>query len=213
MKKIIVLINLIFLNQFSLFSQEDKLALDLLNSMSDNYKKMKGFTSSFTYSMKNLTEDITDSFSGKISVKDDKYVLFIEGQKIINDSKTVWTYLEDLNEVTISEFDPSEQDISINNVFEVYKEGYKHKFIKKTNGVNTVEIYPEDENKSYFKISFAILENDLLSSFTELNEVEDFRVLEDISEKKIGDLICKHPLFLLGFEYDVKVFPSNHVTN
>ena len=77
------------MNQFSLFSQEDKLALDLLNSMSDNYKKMKGFTSSFTYSMKNLTEDITDSFSGKISVKDDKYVLFIEGQKIINDSNTV----------------------------------------------------------------------------------------------------------------------------
>ena len=37
-----------------------------------------------------------------------------------------------MNEVTISEFDPSEQDISINNVFEVYKEGYKHKFIKKT---------------------------------------------------------------------------------
>ena len=31
--------------------------------------------------------------------------------------------------------------------------------------------------------------------------------------KKIGDLICKHPLFSLGFEYDVKVFPSNHVTN
>ena len=26
-------------------------------------------------------------------------ILFIEGQKIINDSKTVWTYLEDLNEV------------------------------------------------------------------------------------------------------------------
>ena len=101
MKKVIVLLNFIFLNNVSLFSQEDKVALELLNSMSDNYKKMKGFTSSFTYSMKNLTEDITDSFSGKISVKDDKYVLFIEGQKIINDSKTVWTYLEDLNEVTI----------------------------------------------------------------------------------------------------------------
>ena len=131
MKKIIVFINLIFLNQFSLFSQEDKLALDLLNSMSDNYKKMKGFTSSFTYSMKNLTEDITDSFSGKISVKDDKYVLFIEGQKIINDSKTVWTYLEDLNEVTISEFDPSEQDISINNVFEVTKKDISTSLLKK----------------------------------------------------------------------------------
>ena len=138
----------------------------MLNSMSDNYKKMKGFTSSFTYTMKNLTEDISDSFSGKISVKDDKYVLFIEGQKIINDSKTVWTYLEELNEVTISDFDPTEQDISINNVFEVYKEGYIHKFIGKEDGKNIVEIYPEDEYKSYFKISFKIFENNQLSSFT-----------------------------------------------
>ena len=73
-------------------------------------------------------------------------------------------------------------------------------------------------DKDYPKINLSkneklILAEDLLSSFTELNEVEDFRVLEDISEKKIGDLICKHPLFSLGFEYDVKVFPSNHVTN
>ena len=166
MKKITFLLSFIFLNSYFLFSQDDKIALDMLNSMSDNYKKMKGFTSSFTYTMKNLTEDITDSFSGKISVRDDKYVLYIEGQKIINDSKTVWTYLEDLNEVTISDFDPSEQDISINNVFEVYKEGYKHKFIDKVNDINNVEIYPDDEGKSYYKISFAILENNLLSSFT-----------------------------------------------
>ena len=128
MKKITFLLSFIFLNAYFLFSQDDKIALDMLNSMSDNYKKMNGFTSSFTYTMKNLSEDITDSFSGKISVRDDKYVLYIEGQKIINDSKTVWTYLEDLNEVTISDFDPSEQDISINNVFEVYKEGYKYTF-------------------------------------------------------------------------------------
>ena len=116
MRKILISFFLVLFNSLFSYSQEDKRALDMLNSMSDNYKKMKGFTSSFTYTMKNLTEDISDSFSGKISVKDDKYVLFIEGQKIINDSKTVWTYLEELNEVTISDFDPTEQDISINNV-------------------------------------------------------------------------------------------------
>ena len=166
MKFFLISFYLVLFNSLFSYSQEDKTALNMLNSMSDNYKKMKGFTSSFTYTMKNLTEDISDSFSGKISVKDDKYVLFIEGQKIINDSKTIWTYLEELNEVTISDFDPSEQDISINNVFEVYKEGYKHKFIGKEDGKNIVEIYPEDEYKSYFKISFKILENNQLSSFT-----------------------------------------------
>ena len=189
MKKITLLLSFIFLNAYFLFSQDDKIALDMLNSMSDNYKKMKGFTSSFTYTMKNLTEDITDSFSGKISVRDDKYVLYIEGQKIINDSKTVWTYLEDLNEVTISDFDPSEQDISINNVFEVYKEGYKYKFIDKINGINNVEIYPDDEGKSYFKISFAILENNLLSSFTVYDKSNSIFIysIDDFLEEELDN--------------------------
>tara|TARA_B100000530_G_scaffold326143_1_gene264647 strand:+ start:975 stop:1505 length:531 start_codon:yes stop_codon:yes gene_type:complete len=172
--------------------------------MSDNYKKMKGFTSSFTYSMKNLTEDITDSFSGKISVRDDKYVLYIEGQKIINDSKTVWTYLEDLNEVTISDFDASEQDISINNVFEVYKEGYKHKFIDKVNGINNVEIYPDDESKSYFKISFAILENNLLSSFTVYDKSNSIFIytIDDFMEEDLDNSL---------FFFDLEKYPDIEV--
>ena len=187
-----------------MFSQDDKIALDMLNSMSDNYKKMKGFTSSFTYTMKNLTEDITDSFSGKISVRDDKYVLYIEGQKIINDSKTVWTYLEDLNEVTISDFDPSEQDISINNVFEVYKEGYKHKFIDKVNEINNVEIYPDDEGKSYFKISFAILENNLLSSFTVYDKSNSIFIysIDDFLEEELDNEL---------FTFDLEKYPDIEV--
>ncbi len=204
MKKITFLLSFIFLNTYFLFSQNDKKALDMLNSMSDNYKKMKGFTSSFTYSMKNLTEDITDSFSGKISVRDDKYVLYIEGQKIINDSKTVWTYLEDLNEVTISDFDPTEQDISINNVFEVYKEGYKHKFINKVNGINNVEIYPDDEDKSYYKISFAILENNLLSSFTVYDKSNSIFIytIDDFLEEDLDNSL---------FFFDLEKYPDIEV--
>ena len=204
MKKITFLLIFIFLNTYFLFSQNDKKALDMLNSMSDNYKKMKGFTSSFTYSMKNLTEDITDSFSGKISVRDDKYVLYIEGQKIINDSKTVWTYLEDLNEVTISDFDPTEQDISINNVFEVYKEGYKHMFINKVNGINNVEIYPDDEDKSYFKISFAILENNLLSSFTVYDKSNSIFIytIDDFLEEDLDNSL---------FFFDLEKYPDIEV--
>ena len=63
---------LFIVSPFFLSSQDDKKALELLDKMSDNYKKMKGFTSSFTYSMNNLIEDIKDSFEGKISVRDEK---------------------------------------------------------------------------------------------------------------------------------------------
>ena len=149
---------------FFLSSQDDKKAVELLDKMSDNYKKMKGFTSSFTYSMNNLNEDIQDSFEGKISVRNEKYILFIEGQKIINDSKTVWTYIEELNEVTISEFDPSEQEISLNNIFEIYKEGFTYKYLGIKEDFSMVEIYPEDEDKSYYKILFKINSYNLLES-------------------------------------------------
>lgn len=151
---------------FFLSSQDDNKAVELLDKMSDNYKKMKGFTSSFTYSMNNLNEDIQDSFEGKISVRNEKYILFIEGQKIINDSKTVWTYIEELNEVTISEFDPSEQEISLNNIFEIYKEGFTYKYLGIKEDFSMVEIYPEDEYKSYYKILFKINSSNLLESFT-----------------------------------------------
>lgn len=150
----------------NIMSQDTRDALEVLNQMSDKYKKMNGFTSSFTYSMNNLSENITDSFEGTISVKDEKYILFIEGQKIINDSKTVWTYLEDLNEVTISEFDPSEQEISLNNIFEIYKEGFTHKNIGEKDDLLNIEIYPDSDEKSYFKILFKINKSNLLESFT-----------------------------------------------
>ena len=158
------LLNLVI--HLNILSQDTRDALEVLNQMSDKYKKMNGFTSSFTYSMNNLSENITDSFEGTISVKDEKYILLIEGQKIINDSKTVWTYLEDLNEVTISEFDPTEQEISLNNIFEIYKEGFTHKNIGEKDDLLNIEIYPDSDEKSYFKILFKINKSNLLESFT-----------------------------------------------
>ncbi len=200
MSKFIIIILLLSISPERSLSQDNKIALDYLNSMSDKYKKMKGFTSSFTYSMQNLTENITDSFDGTISVKDEKYVLSIEGQKIINDSKTVWTYIEELNEVTISNFDPSEQEISINNVFEVYKEGFTYKFIGTENDINKIEIYPDDENKSYYKISFDIFTNDLLSSFTVYDKSNSVYIylIKDFKEEDLENSLflfdeSKHP--------------------
>ncbi|MAD58952.1 MAG: hypothetical protein CMB81_01290 [Flammeovirgaceae bacterium] len=164
--RIYFLFYFIYLISFSSYSQEDKKAVDLLDMMSERYKKMEGFTSSFTYIMNNLSENIADSFQGKISVKEEMYVLFIEGQKIINNSETVWTYLEDLNEVTISEFDPEEQELSLNNIFEIYKSGFSFKFLGEEKNIRLVEIYPDDQEKSYFKILFKIDSYGLLSSFS-----------------------------------------------
>ena len=189
---------------FFLSSQDDNKAVELLDKMSDNYKKMKGFTSSFTYSMNNLIEDIKDSFEGKISVRDEKYILFIEGQKIINDSKTVWTYIEELNEVTISEFDPSEQEISLSNIFEIYKVGFSYKYLGVKEDLSMVEIYPEDEDKSYYKILFKINNSNLLESFTVYDNSNSLYIysINDFVEEELDTTL---------FTFDVENYPDIEV--
>ena len=195
---------LFIVSPFFLSSQDDKKALELLDEMSDNYKKMKGFTSSFTYSMNNLIEDIKDSFEGKISVRDEKYILFIEGQKIINDSKTVWTYIEELNEVTISEFDPSEQEISLSNIFEIYKVGFSYKYLGVKEDLSIVEIYPEDEDKSYYKILFKINNSNLLESFTVYDNSHSLYIysINDFVEEELDTTL---------FTFDVENYPDIEV--
>ncbi len=152
------------LNLFSvekLFSQENnKKAVEILDKMSSFYKKMESFSSTFQYSMVNLDENIEDSFQGKIIIKDEKYVLTIEGQEIINDGKTVWTYLPELNEVNISFYEPDDQEISLNNVFDLYKNGFNHNYLGEDSKHHIIELYPLDETRSYYKIKILINKHD-----------------------------------------------------
>ena len=182
----------------------DKKAFSLLNSMSDNYKKMKSFSTTFTYSMINLTENISDSFEGKIFVKGEKYVLYIEDQKIINDSKTLWTYLDDLNEVTISEFDLSEQEISLNNIFDLYKNGFDYKYIEEEDKLNIIELYPQDESKTYYKIVFKIDLNNFLHSFSVYDNTNSKFVytINEFLEEELDNTF---------FTFDVSLYPDIEV--
>ena len=84
-----------------------------------------------------------------------------------------------------------------------YSQELRYKIIK------IEQDYPELNLSKNEKL---IIAEDLLSDFIELNQINSFNELENIANDKIAELTCKHPLESLGFEFDVKVFPSNHVT-
>ena len=52
------------------------------------------------------------------------------------------------------------------NIFEIYKTGFSFKFLGVEKDLRLVEIYPDDQEKSYFKILFKIDYDGLLSSFS-----------------------------------------------
>lgn len=139
-------------------AQQDQAARDILDVMSNKYRKIPAFSADFTYALENQQESLNEQFEGKITVKGVKYRLDLEGQEIINDGKSIWTYLAEVNEVTINNYNPEESEINLNNIFDLYKTGYKYLLVSELNtpSTNVVDLVPEDKNLNYFKIRMEI---------------------------------------------------------
>ncbi|MEO9483858.1 MAG: outer membrane lipoprotein carrier protein LolA [Ekhidna sp.] len=165
MKKLIIAsLSLLILLQTN--AQYDPSALAVLDAMSSNYKDVESFKASFSQKLTNENAGLDETISGDIAVKGDKFVLDVIGQKIFNNGTDVYTYNEEINEVTISTYDAEESEITLSNVYDLYKKGFKYALIEtKTNGDRVVELDPESREKSYFKIRMTINVKDELKSF------------------------------------------------
>src|SRR6187551_2363964 len=108
------------------FSQYDPKALEILDAMSKKYKAVPAFEANISYTLTNEVEKINEEFKGKMVVKGDKYRLVLPEQEVINDGKTLWTYLPEAKEVNIDNFDPTSDDLNPSKIFEVYKKGFKY---------------------------------------------------------------------------------------
>ncbi|WPP51036.1 LolA family protein [Catalinimonas niigatensis] len=161
---LVCLVMLLMLATQSVFAQYDPKAKEILDAMSKKYQTIGSFESDFSYSMENTTQSISEDFEGKIVVNGDKYRLKMGGQEIINDGNTVWTYLEEVNEVNIDNYDPSEGDISPTQIYNAYQRGFKYVYLEEetTNGetYQVVDLLPENTNNQFFKIRLHINKED-----------------------------------------------------
>ena len=148
-------------------AQYDPSALAVLDAMSSKYKEIESFKASFSQQLTNKSAGLDETISGDIAVKGDKFVLEVVGQKIFNNGTDIYTFNEELNEVTISPFDQEESEITLSNVYDLYKQGFKYVLTEtKANGDRLIEMDPESRDKSYFKIRMTINAKDELDSFT-----------------------------------------------
>jgi hypothetical protein len=84
----------------------------------------------------------------------------MNGQTVMCDGNTTWTYMKESNEVQISDNKPSADAITPTSIFTMYEKGFKSKFLaNKTiagKAVQLIELTPDDNKKSYFKIQLTI---------------------------------------------------------
>lgn len=147
-----------------LSAQYDPKALEILEAMSDKYKNLTSFAANLTSSLTNETDGIDEKFTGKITVKGDKFKLEIEDQEIINNGTTVWTYLPSAKEVNIDNVDPDTDEMNPSRFYIMYKKGYKYLYLEdQTDGgvlCEVVDLVPEKKDAQYFKIRMNINKKD-----------------------------------------------------
>ncbi|MFY0605150.1 MAG: outer membrane lipoprotein carrier protein LolA [Cyclobacteriaceae bacterium] len=191
---------------FSASAQYDPDALEVLNAMSSKYKEMGPYGADFTQELVNESAGINDKITGSIVVSEDKYVLKVAGQEIYNNGTDVYSYSEEISEVTISTYEPEEQEISVSNIYDLYKDGFKY-ILMATNqkGDRMVELDPESKDKSYFKIKLVIDKNDALKKFTVMERSGNQYIYSINSLEKKPDLTSDY------FTFDESKYPDVEV--
>lgn len=145
-------------------AQYDPKALETLEAMSKKYQNIAAFEANFSYTLSNDVDNINEEFTGKITVKGDKYRLSLPEQEVINNGTTLWTYLPDAREVNIDNYDPSSEDVNPSKIFNIYKKGFKYLYLKdETEGgvlCEVIDLVPEKKDAQFFKIRMNIAKKD-----------------------------------------------------
>ncbi len=58
-----------------------------------------------------------------------------------------------------------------------------------------------------------VIASTLTKDFLSKHEIKKYKIINSIKQNELKNFVCFHPLKKLGFEFDVKLFPSEHVTD
>lgn len=139
------------------FSQSKK-AKAIIKDITNKTQEYKSVEFEFTFTYEDPGNgDVSEK--GKLLISGDKYILDIEGQKVICDGETIWTYIEDAWEVQINAIEEDDESITPSKLLTTYNEEYKARLEKeyKRDGVNyqRIVLKPE-EGKKWVKLDVVV---------------------------------------------------------
>ena len=144
-------------------AQTDAAAKTLLDKVSSTYQGFKSIQADFTVAASQSQQPASNySESGTILMEtaSGKYRIKMNSQELISDGKSLWTVLNDVKEVQVTEVDNNAGSISPVTIFSFYTEGYKYVSApdEQASGasLHVIELSPEDTRSPYYKIKLRI---------------------------------------------------------
>lgn len=169
---------------------KDPKAQAILKEVSTKFKSTKTLSASFKVTTLDQKTKKTDSRSGSIILKGNKYKLMLAGQEIYCDGTSAWTYLKEANEVQVSSADDKTNGISPTNIFTIYEKGFSSKYIGETKidnvAVHHIELVPDDAKKPYFKIQVFINKTDKIITSAKIFEKNGTHITYSVEKIKLN---------------------------
>ncbi|MBV7529308.1 outer membrane lipoprotein carrier protein LolA [Chitinophaga sp. sic0106] len=139
----------------------DPKAKTVLDGVSSRFKTLKSVVANFVLKVEGANNSVADSKKGTVYMKGSKYKVTMDGQEIISDNKTSWTYAKDVNEVTINNVDQSSGAITPAKLFtNFYDKDFLYRLTPETTEkgkvLQNVEMTPTDKSKNIFKVIVSV---------------------------------------------------------
>jgi len=152
-------------------AQQDLKARQILEEVSNKTRSFKNISADFIFSMENKEMDINEQNEGSLKMNGQKYVVDLPaiGLKVYSDGKTIWNYMKDGNQVTISNTgEQGSEYLDPSSIFHIYEKG----FISKLAGENKkgdknyyqIELTPEKAGSDITKIILFIDKAEMMVS-------------------------------------------------
>jgi outer membrane lipoprotein-sorting protein len=142
------------------WTQQDPNAKVILDRVSEKIKQYSTLQADFELIIENRQDDETSVTGGILKIKGEKYYLESMGTKVFFNGRTLWSYMEDINEVTISEPDQESDDFVENpvRIFDFYNRDFKYRLVGETQTdegwMYEIDLFPNNLQQPYsrFKI-------------------------------------------------------------
>ena len=202
----LVIVQLLPAQQDLSMAGQDPAARKILDKLASQAQADYPVKVSFDYTYESLPENQHNSESGTLVLQQDKFRLSVGESDVFCDGKTVWNYMESVNEVYISDPEENNADDEFflsnpSDLFTFYKEDFKYRLTRELsyegNDCYEIDLFPNDLNKSYHTIKLLI-------------NKKDHRLLSAQALGKQGD---NHTVMLKNYQKKVSVTEGTFVFN
>jgi outer membrane lipoprotein-sorting protein len=184
----------------------------ILGKMSKNYRSMKSMQAMVSLELQGGPGQIKEKRKGKLYLRGKQYRIDMGEQLMVCDGRSSWTYLKELNEVNISRYEPTPDQITPDNLFTMYEKGFdsflESESVPGKTGVSLIDLIPQNKTVSYFKVRLYVDRKNNLIQKAIVFDKSGVQYTYQISDFKVNPKL-KDDLFV----FNVKAYPNVEVVD